>query len=146
MYILIFFFYFVYFSSDSQKQWHYYISHKTALQCTYIMLTPYTLSGFEPAIFCSKCGGADHYVHYGANAFVSHSNPQTMNIECMCTTALMWFLLKTLHPGGIRTWVFCSSGGCDDDCATNKKPYTLAGLHASMAKVCMYICTILALV
>jgi hypothetical protein len=43
---------------------------------------------------------------------------QTMHINLFYTQQHCYVSLKTLHPGGIRTRVFCSWGRCDVHCAT----------------------------
>jgi hypothetical protein len=45
---------------------------------------------------------------------------RTMQIKSIGTkVGKAMFSLKNLYPGGIRTRIFCSSGECDDHCATS---------------------------
>jgi hypothetical protein len=45
-------------------------------------------------------------------------NTQTMHIKSIVHNNIAMNSYKILHPGGIRTRVFCSRGECDVDCAT----------------------------
>jgi hypothetical protein len=50
---------------------------------------------------------------FWAAAFISVFNTQTMHIKPTVNNCIAMLSHKTLHPGGIRTRVFCSWGGCD---------------------------------
>jgi hypothetical protein len=57
------------------------------------------------------------YLFIVAEAFISQINTQCMYIKLITHNSIVMFSQKILHPGGIRTRVFCSWGGCDVHCA-----------------------------
>jgi hypothetical protein len=50
--------------------------------------------------------------------FFSFFNTNTMHIKSIMNNCVAMISLKTLYPGGTRTRVCSSSGGCDVRCAT----------------------------
>jgi hypothetical protein len=74
-----------------------------------------------------------------------------MHIYVGNCTQKCWFVSrKNFYPGGIRTQVFCSRGGCDVHCATHRKKvfltyetshwFQLLKLECKVTPTCKYIC------
>jgi hypothetical protein len=54
---------------------------------------------------------------FGANAFISIFQHTNKAHQVIYATAMRCFFLRNVHTGRIRTRIFSSSGGCDDQCA-----------------------------
>jgi hypothetical protein len=63
------------------------------------------------------------YIFWGQMPLFLFFNTQTMHIKSIVHNTIALTSFKTLHPGRIRTRVFCSWGGCNVDCATQPGQY-----------------------